>query len=301
MQHTTDSSFAYKNEFVLQYQKWLGGYQSKVLKLKICKSKNTVRKWNLLLLLTFIKPLLNINNLIDKYWHNWSINEYLWKVFEERPFVAYRRNTNFHQLIGGIRILKNKVVHKNTKQPKQAGHCSPCLLRLSNFCCKQVKKIKTSRRYRTKETFPIFHNLTYKILNNHRKDAKLQVSALRCQHFNEQNNNFQQDAKFILIEQIKKQATPDEARTISKWGETLWASKLKKSYPDGLNQELNNINWWWWRWWIVFVIWLTDERHLALFPAETIIRDPHHQNLTISNTPLNLCRTWVQAVLFPLI
>ena len=31
------------------------------------------------------------------------------------------------------------------------------------------------------------------------------------------------------------------------------------------------------QWWIVFVLWLTDERRLALFPAGTIVRDPHHR------------------------
>ena len=34
--------------------------------------------------------------------------------------------------------------------------------------------------------------------------------------------------------------------------------------------------WWWWWWWIVFVVWLTDKRRLALSPAGTIVRDPHH-------------------------
>ena len=34
----------------------------------------------------------------------------------------------------------------------------------------------------------------------------------------------------------------------------------------------------WWRWWcIVFVVWLTDEKRLALFPAGTIVRNPHHR------------------------
>ena len=33
---------------------------------------------------------------------------------------------------------------------------------------------------------------------------------------------------------------------------------------------------WWW-WWIVFVVWLTDESRLALFPAGTIARDPEAQ------------------------
>ena len=34
------------------------------------------------------------------------------------------------------------------------------------------------------------------------------------------------------------------------------------------------LTWWWW---IVFVVWLTDERRLTLFPAGTIVRDPHHR------------------------
>ena len=35
--------------------------------------------------------------------------------------------------------------------------------------------------------------------------------------------------------------------------------------------------WWWWWWWIIFVLWLTDKWRLALFPARTITRDPHHR------------------------
>ena len=35
--------------------------------------------------------------------------------------------------------------------------------------------------------------------------------------------------------------------------------------------------WWWWWWWIVFVVWLTDERCLALFPARTTARNPHYR------------------------
>ena len=30
------------------------------------------------------------------------------------------------------------------------------------------------------------------------------------------------------------------------------------------------------KWWIVFLVWLTNERRLALLPARTIVRDPHH-------------------------
>ena len=52
--------------------------------------------------------------------------------------------------------------------------------------------------------------------------------------------------------------------------------------------------WWWW-WWIAVVVWLTDKRCLALFPAGTIVRDPHHrESLTCLEQGLNLHRTWVQ-------
>ena len=51
--------------------------------------------------------------------------------------------------------------------------------------------------------------------------------------------------------------------------------------------------WWWWRWWIVFVVWLTDGKCLALFPAEIIVRDPHHlESPARREQDLNLRRTW---------
>ena len=44
-----------------------------------------------------------------------------------------------------------------------------------------------------------------------------------------------------------------------------------------------------------FVVWLTDERRLALFPAETIVRDSHHRKSpTRRKQGLNLRRTRVQ-------
>ena len=53
--------------------------------------------------------------------------------------------------------------------------------------------------------------------------------------------------------------------------------------------ELKKRQRWWW--WIVFVVWLTDKRHLTLFPARTIARDPHHrESPTYHEQCLNLCR-----------
>ena len=48
--------------------------------------------------------------------------------------------------------------------------------------------------------------------------------------------------------------------------------------------------------WIAFMVWLTDERRLALFPAGTIVRDPHHlESPSRLEQALNLRRTWVHA------
>ena len=64
---------------------------------------------------TYIHQTLpNIKNVIDKHWHILSINENVRKVFDKRPFIAYRRNTSLYKLIGGNRICKIKVVSKNT-------------------------------------------------------------------------------------------------------------------------------------------------------------------------------------------
>ena len=54
--------------------------------------------------------------------------------------------------------------------------------------------------------------------------------------------------------------------------------------------------WWrWWSWWIVFVVWLTDERRSALFPAGTIVRDPDHSEApTRREQGLSLRRAWAQ-------
>ena len=60
---------------------------------------------------------------------------------------------------------------------------------------------------------------------------------------------------------------------------------------------------WWW-WWIVFVVWLTNERRLVLFPARTIVRDPHHGKsptllLNVSPRVLTCISLWTLSVLGP--
>ena len=72
-----------------------------------------------------------------------------------------------------------------------------------------------------------------------------------------------------------------------------WPCHLRFLKADFHKFYLVHSLWWWW---IVFVVWLTDERRLALFPAGTIIRDHHNrESPTRRKQGFNLRRTWVQA------
>ena len=79
-------------------------------------------------------------------------------------------------------------------------------------------------------------------LSNHRKDSKNKNSILACKYFQNLNHNFQRDAKLTLIEQITKTlTTTKQLPLLLMKRENFWILKLKTIYPDGLNQELNDI------------------------------------------------------------
>ena len=87
-------------------------------------------------------------------------------------------------------------------------------------------------------------------------------------------------------------------------GEKIISAKLvARGFKDDLSQfwivsptlsrQSFQLLWWWLT---VFVVWLTDERHLALLPAKTIVKDFHHpKSQTCCKQDLNFHRTWVQA------
>ena len=63
--------------------------------------------------LTYTKTLPNVKQIINKHWHLLQINSNLRTAFEQEPIIAYGRNKNLGDLIGGKKILDNKVVSKN--------------------------------------------------------------------------------------------------------------------------------------------------------------------------------------------
>ena len=82
------------------------------------------------------------------------------------------------------------------------------------------------------------------------------------------------------------------AMTLSTWTFLKTFPIRERKWMKSIGKHMKMMNWWWW---IAFVIWLTDERCLVLFPVGTIVRDPHHrESPTRLEQDLNLQRTWVQ-------
>ena len=145
----------------------------------------------------------------------------------------------------------------------------PCLTTRDNICCQQVLKANTFTSYRTAETFRNFHQLNCKSsyliyllqcricqlqyvgksetsfnirLSNHKKESKNKNPILACKHFQNPKQNFPRDAKFNLIEEITKTfTTSEQLRLLLKKRKNFRILKLNTLYPDGLNQELNDI------------------------------------------------------------
>ena len=116
----------------------------------------------LTLVTTFNKALPSLKNIIDKNWNILQINSGISETFKSKPLVAYRRNPNLQQLIGGHRVENGKVVKRITKT---VGLCTPCRSKRGNKCCKQMKTTSTFRNRHTNKVFKIFHRVNCKDKN----------------------------------------------------------------------------------------------------------------------------------------
>ena len=81
-------------------------------------------------------------------------------MIKNRSLPTDRRSENLHQIIRGSYTLKSKVVRKNNENHKQSGKLLPCVSRLNNLCCEQVKQTNTIKSYRKNQVFKVFHDLT---------------------------------------------------------------------------------------------------------------------------------------------
>ena len=101
-------------------------------------------------------------------------NEKLAETFEDKPILAFRRNRNLRDILGGMRPENNKKI---TKKPSKPGHCGPCLSQIGNICCKHIT-CKSFRSARTNEEFVIRHHVNCKT-----KKGIYLVSCVLCTQY----------------------------------------------------------------------------------------------------------------------
>ena len=189
-------------------------------------------------------------------------------MFQNNPFVAFKRNKNLQEIMGGHTIKNGNVFKAYSK--KRKGKCEPCNTSKPSLRCKQVIDTSTFRSYQTQKLYTIFHKLNCKSkfiiylmecalckvqyvgkaetainirLNNQRKDINNPKSIPADVHFRKPGHSFNQHAKFTIIEQLSNIHTTDK-NTLKfplKRHEDFWIQKLETLTPKGHNQELNNV------------------------------------------------------------
>ena len=81
-------------------------------------------------------------------------------------------------------------------------------------------------------------------LYNHCKDVHRIDAILAKRHFNCPNHDFNREAKFTVIKELKNTDTFNKKKVkyILEKREDFWMIKLKTIHPDGLNDGLNHTN-----------------------------------------------------------
>ena len=102
------------------------------------KEKKSEKK--LKFITTFNHNLPKLRDAIEKNWDILQTNGKQAELFAEKPIIAFKRNRNLKDMLGGVKILNNKKV---VKANRKNGQCSPCLSQIGNICCKHIISTKT--------------------------------------------------------------------------------------------------------------------------------------------------------------
>ena len=232
----------------------------------ILKPKEKPNNNRLHFCMTYNKNLPQVRNILDKHWHLLQTNNKISSAFNQKPMITYRRNRNLRDLIGQTHLSKNKKI---TGYKKKSGKSSACLSRANNLCCKQVVDTNKFQSDNTGKTYYIRHflnchsrNVTYLgycilcprkqyigkteppvhlRINNHRYAVKDPKGIAFDKHFDTPGHNFNEHARFILIEQLRTTNTNKETTTqLLEQREDFWMQELKTIVPYGLNIQLNS-------------------------------------------------------------
>ena len=112
------------------------------------------------LTVTYNRTLPDLKTIIDQNWHILQIEPKLTEIFAEPPILAFKRNKNLRDIIGGNKVFDNKKILNVKKFNKRK--CQPCFTKSINLCCKQLKTCSIFQSAFNKNTFLIRHNVTCK-------------------------------------------------------------------------------------------------------------------------------------------
>ena len=214
---------------------------------------------------TFNRNLPKLREAIGKNWDILLTNEKQAELFKEKPIIAFKRNRNLKDMLGGSKLLNNKKVVKGSRKE---GQCRPCLSQVGNKCCKHLLSTKTFRSSTTGERFTIRHQVNCgtkkgiylgscelcpkpqyvgkfetfwnKRLYNHRKDAKKVKSIPFDEHFQLPGHDFTKHAKFIIIEALENHVNTAMDRKVLEEREDHWVARLQTMKPNGFNDKWNS-------------------------------------------------------------
>ena len=218
------------------------------------------------LVTTYNRTLPNLMGIIHKHWHVLQSDARMEKLFTDYPLLAFKRNKNLNDMIGSNKINNNQVARRTGKTVN--GKCSPCNTK-GALCCKLVRDsnnvtginnknylIRDSSNCKSKDIIylqecikcmkPLYVGKseypTHQRINKHRFDSKEPNSLPIDQHFYAPDHNFDEHARFTIIETFKC-ATMDKhrKRKILLQRENFWIRALGTIHPFGLNMFYNKI------------------------------------------------------------
>ena len=103
---------------------------------------------------TYNRQLQNIKDAIHKHWDLLKLSEKLEPVFQEEPFMAFKRNDNLKDVIGQKTIVNGRIQRKKDVR-NQKGWCSPCNNHGNNLCCRHLRNTNQFMSNTTKQKYKI--------------------------------------------------------------------------------------------------------------------------------------------------
>ena len=208
-----------------------------------------------------------IRKIINSHWDILRTHDELAETFNEKPVVAFRRNKNLRDILGQVHLSRNKKIVKDRRAPRYPGS-KACLTSKKNKCCRHLQSTKTFKSDVTGEELEIRHDLNCRSkntiylghcvlcrgnqyvgkseppanlrINTHRRDVHSPTGCAFDTHFLLPGHNFNDHARFTLIEQLKVSKSTQENRRLLEQREDYWMLRLKTLAPYGMNDHLNS-------------------------------------------------------------